>query len=100
MLLIANGSVVVLVEIDTCCPRLVRLNLAKDGEHELNDERFNISSGGRGSWRGKQKSRRVAWGEIWEIGDQADGTKGTSKRRVDLMIGLCGDNNVGLNTDP
>ncbi len=98
--LIADGSVVVLVEMDTFCPILARLNFAKDGEHELNDDRFNTSAGGRGSCRGKQKSRRAAWCEIWGLGDQAGGTKGIIKRRADFIIVRCGDNNVGLNGDP
>ena len=99
MVLIADGSVVVLVEMDTCCPTLVRLNFARDGDHELNGERFNISAGGRGSCRGWQKSRRVACGDVGETGDQAGGTRGIMKRRADLIIGLWGDNNGGLNVD-
>ncbi len=60
MVLMVDGSVVVLVDIDTGCPILVRLNLAKDGEHELNVDRFNTSVGGLGSCRDIQKSRRAA----------------------------------------
>ena len=85
LVLIVDGSVVVLVEIDTCCPILVRLNLASDGEHELNDVRLRTSSGARGSCRGRQKSRSVAWGDVCEVGDHAD-----------LIIVLGGESAAGL----
>ena len=96
LVLIVDGSVVVLVEIDTCCPILVRLNLASDGEHELNDVRLRTSSGARGSCRGRQKSRSVAWGDVCEVGDHADGTKGRIKRCADLIIVLGGESAAGL----
>ncbi len=97
---IVDGNVVVLVDADTCWVVDVRLNLAKDGEHELRYDRFNISAGGRGSWRGKQRSRRAARGDdVGETGNQAAGTIGSIKRRSDLNVGLCDDNNVGLRGD-
>ena len=56
-LIVIDGSVVVLVEMETCWPILVRLNLASDGEQELNGDRLRMSLGGLGSGRGRQKSR-------------------------------------------
>lgn len=96
----ADGSnVVVLVEMETCWPILVRLNLASDGEHARNDERFRTSAGGRGSGRGVQKSRNAALGGTWAIGDQAGGTNGIINRRADLRIGLDGEMIGGLKVD-
>jgi hypothetical protein len=97
-----DGNVVVLVDADTCWLVDVRLNLAKDGEHELRYDRFNISAGGRGSCRGKQRSRRGARGDdVGEMGTQAAGTIGKIKRWADLNVGLCDDddNNVGVRGD-
>ena len=98
--LIVEGSVVVLVEMETCWPRLVRLNLASDGEQELKGDRLRTSDGGRGSARGWQKSRRgECCGRTCDGGDQAGGTRGIMKRRADLMMGRCGDINAGERDD-
>lgn len=98
--LIVAGSVVVLVEMETCWPMLVRLNLASDGEQELNGDRLSTSDGGRGSARGRQKSRSgECCGRTCDVGDQAGGTRGIMKRRADLRTGRAGDINVGEKVD-
>ncbi len=94
--IIDDGNVVVLVDADTCWLTAVRLNLAKDGEHEPRYDRFSTSAGGRGSCRGKHRSRRAARGDVGETGNQAAGAIGSIKRRAELGADRCGDNNVGL----
>ncbi len=95
--IVDDGNVVVLVDADTCWLVVVRLNLANDGEHEPRYDRFKTSAGGRGSWRGKQRSRRAARGDdVGETGDQAAGTNGSIKPRVDFNVGRCNDNNPGF----
>ena len=99
VVLIADGRLVVLVEMETCCSTLVRLNLANDGEQEHRGKRLRTLAAGWGSCRGRQKSRRAAWEERWENGDQAGGTSGRIKRRVDFSIGRGGDSKGGLYGD-
>lgn len=80
------GRVVVLVEIETCCPTLVRLNFANDGEQEPRGKRFRTFPAGRGSCRGRQKSRSVD-GEVGGVmGDHAGGTMGKRKRRAKRRV--------------
>lgn len=83
-----DGRVVVLVEVDICCWAIeVRLNFAIDGEQEPRSERFKTSVGGRGSWRGKQRScNGAARGDVWPPANQAAGTIGKIKRRLDKKV--------------
>lgn len=90
------NNVVVLVDADACWLRVARLNLANDGEHEPRYDRLSTSAGGRGSCRGKQRSRSAARGDAGEIGNRAADTIGIMMCRDDRNVGRCVGNKLWL----